>query len=63
MAATLPKPEWMPLKLRCGQCSMEFDGWQPVKVPVTLWLAHIRLLRCPNCHVGPRALYLRTEGR
>lgn len=54
------KPTWEPLWLRCKECHHEWDDWQPCHVPIRVWTTHIRLIRCPNCGRGSRALLMRT---
>ena len=47
--ADRPKPEWVPLFLRCGACWAEWDDWQPSGCFASVWIAHMRKLRCPEC--------------
>jgi hypothetical protein len=49
-------PSFVPLWLRCDQCHAAWNAWQPSYVPIDVWVAHIRALRCPHCGNGPRRL-------
>lgn len=55
------KPTWEPLWLRCKDCDLDFDDWQPCHVPIPVWLTHVRLIRCPHC--DGKELYMRSTPR
>jgi hypothetical protein len=44
-----PKPEWQPIWLRCKQCNVAWDDWQPCHVPAETWCAHACTYHCPEC--------------
>ena len=54
------KPEWVPIWLACGKCSHEWDDWQPIVVPISTWVVHVKTYRCPHCQVGGKNVLLRT---
>jgi len=43
------RPYFSEIWLACGQCSHEWDDWQPCRVPVETWIAHAQTFRCPKC--------------
>lgn len=45
-------PRFEPLDLRCQACRHEWTGWQPVQVPVAVWVAVANVLHCPACGAG-----------
>ena len=55
-----PPPTFEPIGLACT-CGHEWDGWQPIRVPVSTWIAHLKTHTCPACGAGIEKLLIRTK--
>ena len=55
-----PAPYFEPRQFRCKR-GHEWDGHMPQWVTVKIWVAHMKTLRCPECGIGSRGVFLVTE--
>jgi hypothetical protein len=58
---TTARPEFVSIWLRCKACGKDWDDWQPIMVPVTVWVAYVKTYRCPHCGAGGRNVLLRPR--
>ena len=58
---SLSPPGWTPIWLRCRVCKHCWDDWQPVRVPLLTWVAHVRAYRCPKCSANSGDIFLRDK--
>lgn len=50
----MDKPDWQPRWMVCARCDEKWRGWIPSFVPVAIFIAAVRAMRCPACHAGAR---------
>jgi hypothetical protein len=48
--------------LVCNACKHEWMEPLIYNVPIDVWVAHVRSLRCPGCGAGPDHLAMRGWG-
>lgn len=56
---SIPRPEWIPLWLRCKACDHLWDDWQPTGAPIPVWLAAIECIHCPACGRRGKNIFIR----
>ena len=49
-----------PERLVCMMCKHEWIESLIYRVPILVWVAHVRSLRCPSCGVGSKKLAFRV---
>lgn len=53
-------PGWQTRLFRCLGCEHRWQGWLPtnVNVPITVWIAMAKAMRCPQCGARAKRLVL-----
>ena len=46
-------PGWQTRLFRCLGCEHRWQGYLPINVPIPVWVATAKTMRCPHC--GARA--------
>jgi Zn finger protein HypA/HybF involved in hydrogenase expression len=58
---TEPKPDWVPIRIKCAACGHRWADWQPTRVPAEVWIASAKAMRCPSCRAGSQRLLMLAE--
>ena len=57
---TDPIPYFTPQRMRCKRGHAWVDHL-PQHVLIKVWVAHVKAMRCPECGMGPKGLFLVYE--
>ena len=50
-----------PKPMVCAKCAHEWDEELLFAVQISVFVAQIKTIRCPNCGAGIRSIYLKTK--